>query len=129
MRKKKNKVPDELTMHDVDFIDFSLSEHLSLIGEHHGAPWNGDIELEERLRQETMDVLKESLQTGTILLNDVEYAFIEYSLGERGDFAAEDIGTFMCSTGKREAIECSKILNKLRVLFNLAKQGAQANTG
>ena len=107
-----------LSEKDIEYICYSMDEHLELLKEGMSAPLNGSIKKELSTNYKLIDKIEQQ-QT----LSKPEYWDLYYVMTERADWVAEGKGTpYNGFTALNDAGKTSRILRKLGKLFGLTNE-------
>lgn len=119
-----------LTSEDINFLHFNLNEHINLLEERHGVPFENTIAAEKERGEAVFRKVIIANKLHCKIKKD-DFYFIEFALEERGDFIAEGIGRVSQPGAGHlaEAARCTWLLKKLRRWCGIREAEDDETTG
>lgn len=112
-RATRRRVP--ITEQDMDFISFSLDEHIRLAQNHLGCTMEPNVRSERRKAYNAVLRLN-NVRRGKVDLDEETVEFLEFSMSERCDLATEGYGETWGRDSHGDLIRTMHIIRKLRKL-------------
>lgn len=112
--------PVRLTRDEMDFISFSIDEHLGLIDNHHGCLWEKNKKEEKKKGYRVVHAIKDASVDEKIEPED--FWFLQFVLSETADFGVEGVCQTWCKNPACSATKAQKLIHKLAILAGISKE-------
>lgn len=125
---KKKKKGERFSKNDLEYLVFSLNEHMELLDHQHSCPWENT--LAEHKTHAKAVIQKAPLLKGKgakpkEVISEEDYFFIEFVIQERSDFLYEGQGvSWKQYSPHNDATFGSKLLSKLRRVLGLQQENS-----